>query len=182
MDSTALQTGICIGVQCGFHPLEPVRLTAANVTLVSHPKTFSSLYDRFDSTMRISAKLYHSQTFLESTKQDALKPIRGKRGSCNAAVVPLTIEKLSGFGNVLFLSLHCLERVQVYYLVMPVGYSTQAITEKTVTEFGVYAGIFDHEMVTIALRDFYPYIKNMLYVVATTKDCTAKMIRRKFFV
>ena len=65
---------------------------------------------------------------------------------------------------------------------MPVGYSTQAITEKMVTEFGVYAGIFDHEMVTIALRDFYPYIKNMLYIVATTKDCTAKMIRRKFFV
>ena len=132
--------------------------------------------------MRISAKLYHSQTFLESTSQDVPKLNKGKRGFCGPNAVPLTIEKLSGFGNVLFLSLHCVEKVKVYYFVIPVGYSTQSITERVVVDYGVYAGTFDHEMVTLAIRDFYPYVKNMLYIVAITKDCTTKVIRRKFFV
>ena len=183
VDSSALQrTGICVGVQCGFQSLEPIHLTVANVTPFSRHKTYSSLYDRSDATMRISAKLYHSQTFLDQAAQNMPKQTKGKRGFCNPAHVPLTIEKLSGFGNVLFLSLHCLEKVQVYYSVFPVGYSTQSISEKMVIDSGVFAGTFDREMVTIALRDFYPYVKNMLYMVAITKDCMTKVIRRKFFV
>ena len=140
------------------------------VTAFSDPKPISN----------ITASVFHSSLFYKSTSPDQLKYRHWKRCRyANEKAMELTdFQCLSG---VVFISVKLnANSTNLYYLVVPSGYAKKEIRDRDVLQYGTFAGSFERELVTLAITDYYPYIKNVLYIVSTTTSCIQKVIKLRF--
>ena len=64
---------------------------------------------------------------------------------------------------------------------IPDKYTSRRITEVDVVRYGEYAGIFDHEVVTISTVDYFESVWNTIYISVVYDTCVRRMIKRRFF-
>lgn len=94
---------------------------------------------------------------------------------------PIEVVKFQVIAKVLFVTVHVAQKdVQLYYLVIPDAYLEKDITEREVPQYGVFAGTFSNELVTLTITNYFPYVRNRLYLALVGDGCIRKMIRRRF--
>ena len=70
--------------------------------------------------------------------------------------------------------------VQLYYLVVPDEYLKKELNDREIPAYGTLAGTFSNELVTLVITDYFPYVRNRLYLAIVGDGCVRKMIRRRF--
>lgn len=152
------------------------------VTKFSKPKPISN----------ITASIFHSPLF-NQMRSNSLEIVKKRSNSLevvkkrhwkrcrllNDKAMELTdIQRLSG---VLFVSVKLNTNTSnLYYWVIPSGYAKKEVRDRDIPTYGTFAGSFQREIVTLVITDYYPYVKNVLFLASTTTTCVQKMIKRRF--
>ena len=140
------------------------------ITTFSDPKPVSN----------ITASVFHSSLFYKSTFPGQMKHRHWKRcrHASEKAIELTDFQHLSG---VVFVSVKLnANSTNLFYWVVPSGYAKKEIRDRDILQYATFAGSFEREIVTLAITDYYPYVKNVLYIVSTTVSCVQKVIKRRF--
>ena len=93
----------------------------------------------------------------------------------------MEVIKFQRLADIMFITVKVAqEDVQLYYLVIPDDYMKKELNEKEVPMYGTLAGTFSNELVTLAITDYFPYVRNRIYLAIAGNGCVRKMIRRRF--
>ena len=128
----------------------------------------------------LTASVFHSPLFQKSVSGDVAPSRHWRRCRLlNEKAIELTdFQYLSG---VVFVSLKLNANLtNLYYMVVPSGYMKKEARERDIIQYATFAGSFEREVVTLVITDYYPYVKNVLYIVSTTVSCVQKVIKRRF--